>query len=152
MEALWNYRSIHTNLVGTVINIHNGNWIRRGKFSLFHWWEICSVLKCFLCESYCIQISHIRRFLNCCKKKLPWKVNTLKNTQDLFWTLTTCDALQILQIFMLFRFASSNCPKFIEIMPFFINTTRMPCLPKIFPGTLSTVSFWGIHAMHMHYF
>jgi len=29
MEALWMYRSHHTDLVGTTINIHNGNWIRR---------------------------------------------------------------------------------------------------------------------------
>lgn len=29
MEALWMYRSRHSDLVGTTINIHNGNWIRR---------------------------------------------------------------------------------------------------------------------------
>ena len=29
MEALWRHRSRHSDLVGTTINIHNGNWIRR---------------------------------------------------------------------------------------------------------------------------
>lgn len=29
MEAIWIYRSRHSDLVGTVINIHNGDWVRK---------------------------------------------------------------------------------------------------------------------------
>ena len=32
MEALWKYRSHHSDLVGTTINIHSGDWTRRGSF------------------------------------------------------------------------------------------------------------------------
>lgn len=31
MEAIWIHRSRASDLVGTVINIHNGDWVRRGK-------------------------------------------------------------------------------------------------------------------------
>jgi hypothetical protein len=31
MKALWTYRSRSSDLVGTVINIHNGEWVRRGE-------------------------------------------------------------------------------------------------------------------------
>lgn len=31
MESIWIYRSRYSDLVGTVINIHNGDWVRRGK-------------------------------------------------------------------------------------------------------------------------
>ena len=31
MEAIWIYRSRHSDLVGTVINIHNGDWVRKGE-------------------------------------------------------------------------------------------------------------------------
>lgn len=30
MEAIWIHRSRASDLVGTVINIHNGDWVRRG--------------------------------------------------------------------------------------------------------------------------
>ena len=35
MKALWTYRSRSSDLVGTVINIHNGEWVRRGKNNIF---------------------------------------------------------------------------------------------------------------------
>ena len=31
MDYLWNQRHRSSDLVGTVINIHNGDWIRRGQ-------------------------------------------------------------------------------------------------------------------------
>lgn len=31
LDALWERRQKGSDLVGTVINIHNGEWIRRGK-------------------------------------------------------------------------------------------------------------------------
>ena len=31
MDQLWRYRHRSSNLVGTVINIHNGEWVRRGN-------------------------------------------------------------------------------------------------------------------------
>ena len=31
MEAIWIHRSRASDLVGTVINIHNGDWVRRGE-------------------------------------------------------------------------------------------------------------------------
>jgi len=33
MDYLWNQRHRSSDLVGTVINIHNGDWIRRGAGS-----------------------------------------------------------------------------------------------------------------------
>lgn len=33
MDYLWNQRHRSSDLVGTVINIHNGDWIRRGWYS-----------------------------------------------------------------------------------------------------------------------
>ena len=33
MEAIWIFRSRNSDLVGTVINIHNGDWVRRGKWN-----------------------------------------------------------------------------------------------------------------------
>ena len=35
MEAIWIHRSRASDLVGTVINIHNGDWVRRGKYNLY---------------------------------------------------------------------------------------------------------------------
>lgn len=31
MDVLWEKRQRGSNLVGTVINIHNGDWVRRGE-------------------------------------------------------------------------------------------------------------------------
>lgn len=31
MDYLWEQRHRSSDLVGTVINIHNGDWVRRGK-------------------------------------------------------------------------------------------------------------------------
>ena len=33
MEALWSRRSEPHNLVGTTINVNNGNWVRQGMVS-----------------------------------------------------------------------------------------------------------------------
>jgi len=32
MDYLWQSRHRASDLVGTVINIHNGDWVRRGKY------------------------------------------------------------------------------------------------------------------------
>ena len=39
MEALWKFRSRHSDLVGTTINIHNGVWTRRGIPHLTFYFE-----------------------------------------------------------------------------------------------------------------
>lgn len=39
MDVLWEKRQRGSDLVGTVINIHNGDWVRRGK--ALHWHICC---------------------------------------------------------------------------------------------------------------
>ena len=29
MDFLWNQRNVHSDLMGTVLNVNNGNWVRR---------------------------------------------------------------------------------------------------------------------------
>lgn len=35
MDYLWKQRHRTSDLMGTVLNIHNGDWIRRGKIQFF---------------------------------------------------------------------------------------------------------------------
>ena len=35
MEALWDSRHQVNNLVGTVINVHNGQWTRKGMYEYY---------------------------------------------------------------------------------------------------------------------
>ena len=44
MESIWHYRSRSSDLVGTVIDVHNGDWIRRGTVIRLFSYEI------FICQ------------------------------------------------------------------------------------------------------
>lgn len=43
MDVLWDRRQRESDLVGTVINIHNGEWVRRGECLWICLWtfELC---------------------------------------------------------------------------------------------------------------
>lgn len=41
MDVLWEKRQRGSDLVGTVINIHNGDWVRRGE--ALHWQSCCHI-------------------------------------------------------------------------------------------------------------
>ena len=47
MESIWHYRSRSSDLVGTVIDVHNGDWIRRGMvgFASSSMWKCAFLLK-----------------------------------------------------------------------------------------------------------
>lgn len=55
MDYLWQQRHSSSDLLGTVINVHNGDWIRRGRCSVlthghslpdFHYDHTFTILKC----------------------------------------------------------------------------------------------------------
>ena len=44
MEFLWKSRHRGSDLVGTIINIHNGDWVRKGYITHTHTYSYISVL------------------------------------------------------------------------------------------------------------
>ena len=51
MEAIWQRRDHGHNLVGTTINIHNGEWTRRGETTSSLAREICLLCTCSYCST-----------------------------------------------------------------------------------------------------
>lgn len=133
MDYLWQQRHSSSDLLGTVINVHNGDWIRRGRCSVlthghslpdFHYDHPFIILKCV----YHLMISTGTWLYNYDK---PWTV---------FWELL-CHFLDFFSIILHHLAKKRNQKK--NCHPFNISIFSLAKSTKIWnlnvPGQLS---FW----------
>lgn len=75
MEAIWIYRSRNSDLVGTVINIHNGDWVRRGN-----WSKCIKSISIFMSINFynCLEYDHSDTFCSFCNKFVQYQSNKIK--------------------------------------------------------------------------